>query len=426
MKRRLYAVPALALSLALLSAPIEASAKKGEANTGAITATETIPIEDTGITAFDSVFSKVRAILDTVKAAEGRLIGAQDKIAAAVGQPAGTPVRMSMWELKQTAGGPIQVQMNGTPPKPTLTIGGAGDAEAKAAINKINGAVGEVAKIVTDLGKLPAQVMELVDACKALPAQLNPQLLTDAGLTPMQLPKVAKTVGNNVKAITKTPDQIAGLVTASKTLLEGIPQGLAATEPPTADAVAAKKADKKSKKSKDKGKSKGDTGVAVASNTQTGQAIDQAMTLFGEAEVAEALQVLSNAKARLVMENTPISTQELGSLYQTTALVHLVDGNAAAATSSVTQALIVDPGSAAPKDLGPDYARLHKAMQKSGVIRTIEVAVDGSGQALISGQQVDGGSSIKVGEGTHLIQVQRNGSWSSELRYLEDGAVISL
>ena len=35
----------------------------------------------------------------------------QNKVAAAIGLEEGTPIRMTMWELKQRAGGPIEVQM---------------------------------------------------------------------------------------------------------------------------------------------------------------------------------------------------------------------------------------------------------------------------------------------------------------------------
>ena len=166
-----FAFIPLAFVLTLGFVPTDAWAAK---SADSASAGDIPSIEATGITAFDSIFLKVKAIHDTLDSAEGRMTAAQDQIAAALGLPAGTALRMSMWELKQKAGGPVGVEMVGG--KPKITLGGEGSAEAKAGVAAIDKAVLALALIPKDLAALPAQMQELVAACQQFPGQLNPQL----------------------------------------------------------------------------------------------------------------------------------------------------------------------------------------------------------------------------------------------------------
>lgn len=417
MRKLLHALP-LALALALSVAPADAFAGKSADASDE----EGLPtIEETGLTAFDSVFMKVKAIHDTIGGIEGRLVAVQDRIAAAVGQPAGTSIRMSMWELKQKAGGPINVEMRGE--KPYLTIGGTGSQEAKAAVAEINGAVPELLGIVKDLQKLPPQVMELVNACKGFPAQLNPQLLQEAGMSPMQLPKVAKTVGKNVKATAQTPDRIESLVVTTKAMITGIPEGLAATEPPTDEYVAAKKADKQSSKEKSSG---GSGGFDAIAGTPVGSAIGTAWTAFNDAEVDQAVSLLGQADADLSRSATVVTREELGALFQTQALVYMVDGNPAAASAAVARALMVDPEAPPIKELGPEYAKLHKLLSKAEILRTVRVQVQGEGRGWISGREVSPNTVIDLPQGEHLVQIEKNGRITSQRVFVGDGYVLTL
>lgn len=413
MRKLLHALP---LALALSVAPSDAFAGKA-ADAGDEDALPTI--EETGITAFDSVFMKVKAIHDTVGGIEGRIVAVQDKIAAAVGLPAGTQLRMSMWELKQKAGGPVEVEMRGN--KPYLTLGGVGSNEGKAAIEQINGAVPELLGVVTDLQKLPPQVMELVNACKGFPAQLNPQLIEEAGMSPLQLPKVAKTLGKNVKATIATPGRIESLVKTTEAMLTGIPQGIAATEPPTDEYIAEKKDEKKEKK-----ESGGAGSLDAIAGTVVGSAIGSAWLAFNDAEVDQAVAMLGQADADLSRATVVVSRAELGALYQTQALVFMVDGNPAAASAATARALMVDPGASPIKDLGPEYAKLHKLMGKSSLLRTVTVEVKGDGKAWISGQEVAPNSSITLPQGEHLVQVEKNGQLTSQRLFIEDGFVLAI
>ncbi len=413
----------LTLSLAVLAAtPVVTmpayAAKSDDAKQGK---GELPQIEMTGITAFDSIFGQVKGIHDTLDSAQGRIDGAVSKIAVAVGQPEGASLAMSMWELKQKAGGDVQVKLEGT--KPVLTVGGAGGAEAQGMINAINLAVVDVAQLPKDLAQLPQQVMQLVAACKEFPSQLNPKLLQEAGLKPLELPKVAKILGKNVKATIATPKRIEGVVSSAKGLLTGIPQGLKATEAPTEEYLAEQKADRKA----NKGKNKGGTDTVEIAQSRVGGMVGQAMSAFHDAEVAQALQLLGETDAKLPTITEPVPSSDLEALYQSQALVHLVSGNAAAASAAVAQALVVDPDAKPIDELGPEYAKLHKLLSKADVLREVEVPVSGGGNALVSGVPVTGADgTVTLTAGRHLLQVERNGVWTSQFVWVQDGFALAL
>lgn len=429
------------LMLALCTTPAFAAAPAADALTE-MQAQELPQIAETGITAFDSVFMKAKAIHDTLDTVQGRIIGVQDKVAVAIGLAEGTPIRMTMWELKQRAGGPIEVQMQDG--KPQLTLGGTGSAEAKAMLDAVNQGVTELAAIPNDLMKLPPQIQELVAACQGFPAQLNPTLLSEAGMSPLQLPKIAKQLATNVKAVVGTPKRLEMLVTASKDLITGIPQGIAATEPPVEAAqIAVKGGDKAEKAEKPAKEPKAAKSTAVAAGSADAESfgeeeetttttspisamVGDALAALGDAEVGNAMQLLGDADASLGRLSWPIPSTELENLYQTVALVHLVDGNAAAATASVTQALVIDPGAKPNAELGPEYAKLHKALSKSGVVHMVQVDVEGEGVGYISGRRIEGGESVELAAGKHLLQIERGGAWSSELVWIAEGSDIEI
>lgn len=384
---------------------------------------EPLEILDTNIAAFDSVFSKARAIHQTLDTVQGRILGAEDRIAEALDLEAGTPLRMSMWELKQRAGGPIEVAL--VDAKPVLTVGGSGSDDVEALLQAVNLAAADLVSIPNDLAQLPAQIQELVGACQAFPGQLNPQLLTESGLKPLELPKVAKTLSGNVKAVTATPKRLENIVNASKDFLTGIPQGLAATEPPE-DAVALSGSSKPAKEKKSKRGSSGtDSAIPEGNLSPVTAMVVEAMDSFRDAEVESAMGMLARADASLGNLTAPIGEPELQNLYQSSALVYLSGGNAAAASANVAQALTVNPEAKPMPHLGPEYAKLHKHILKSGVIRPIEVPVEGNGVAYVSGLRVEEQGRLLLPPGKHLVQIQQpDSSWVSEVIWINEGYVL--
>ena len=127
----------------------------------------------------------------------------------------------------------------------------------------------------------------------------------------------------------------------------------------------------------------------------------------------------------LIRQNQPVSRNDLIELFQVRSLVNIVKGDATAAAWSATQSLVIHPNAVPDKKLGPEYARLHKALQKSRLIKKVDVRVEGDGRAYLSGIEVTRGATIQLGQGQHLLQVeQKDGSWKSTVVVVRDGFTV--
>ena len=135
-------------------------------------------------------------------------------------------------------------------------------------------------------------------------------------MSPLQLPKIAKQLATNVKAVVATPKRLEMLVTASKDLITGIPQGIAATEPPVEAAeIAVKGGDKAEKAEKPTKEPKAAKPTAVAAGSADADSfgedeattttspisamVGDALSALGDAEVGSAMQLLGDADTSL-------------------------------------------------------------------------------------------------------------------------------
>ena len=212
---KLFRLTLVAMLASLVLAPT-ADAKKDKSDDGSSTeasaddggAIELPTIEETGIAAFDDVFSQVREIHETLAKAQTQLAEANDGVATALGLPAGTPLADALAELKEKAAGNLEIAMEGT--VPSIKASDAVPSDVTAAIDAVNSAVSEVSTTIDDLSGLPDQVKSLIDQSKALPAQLkDPAIISEIPKT--ELLSVGKTVKNNVKATAQTPDLVSGV-----------------------------------------------------------------------------------------------------------------------------------------------------------------------------------------------------------------------
>lgn len=156
-----------------------------------------------------------------------------------------------------------------------------------------------------------------------------------------------------------------------------------------------------------------------------GDVVARAWAQFNDAELDAAVELLAEADLLLPRQTKPVPRADLIQLFQVRGLVNLVQGDATAATWSVTQALVIHPNATPDSRLGPDYARLHKAIAKAGVVRKVDVAVKGEGRAYLSGIEVTGGSTVQLGQGQHLLQVEKGDTWVSSVVYVRDGFVVA-
>jgi hypothetical protein len=191
-------------------------------------AEETQSIQKCGIKEFDDVFMKAKAIHDTLDGAQAKLAEANTNIATALGVAEGTPLADALAELKTKAEGKISLAMDGTMPK--LSAEEWVPEGITTALDGVNGAVANVSAAVEDLTALAAQAKELTVASKDFPSKLNSQLLKSNDLKVTQLFKVVKTVGSNVKAISKTPARVETVTDELKGFLQAFTDAFKAPE----------------------------------------------------------------------------------------------------------------------------------------------------------------------------------------------------
>ncbi|GEM_PF-3301637 len=203
---KLLAAGVLASALVL---PGTADAKRKKSDDSAEQATETVDIEDCGVAEFDTVFNEARGIHDTLTDAQTKLAEANTGIATALGLDPGATLADALTNLKELGGDAISMTLDGTTPK--LSATDAAPAEVTAAIEAVNTAVGNVLEVAASLATLPDQSKQVVESAKALPGQLNADILESNGLAAKDLLGVGKTVKNNVKAIGTTPDRVTSV-----------------------------------------------------------------------------------------------------------------------------------------------------------------------------------------------------------------------
>lgn len=179
---------------------------------------ELVAIEMCGVAEADSkVFEPAKQLHDTLNEIETNLTSGNAAFVSALGITEGTPFADALASLKTNAGDKLTVAMEGTMPKVTLADGAPDNV--KAAVDSLNSFIDAHVKAL-DLAKdLPAQAQALVAAAQTLdPAALAQQ----AAANPMEVPKVLKTINNNLKAIKTTPDRVTNVTTTLTTNVDAI------------------------------------------------------------------------------------------------------------------------------------------------------------------------------------------------------------
>lgn len=208
---RIHAALVLTLGL-LLSAPVSAKDKEG--------APKYPTIEMTGVKEFDGVFEKGKNIHDTLATAENKLTEANKNLATTLGVPETTSIDEMLGELKKKANNKITVAMEGG--KPKIKASDAVPEDVQKGIDAVNQMVDDLQASLDAMKDLPPQVQELITSAKGFPSQLKPELLTANNLTAKEMPKVAKTMNSDIKAIVATPDRIKGVTDASLNIFQQI------------------------------------------------------------------------------------------------------------------------------------------------------------------------------------------------------------
>ena len=178
-----------------------------------------LTITTTGIAAVDDVFAPAGDIVNTVTGTKTALDNVNKNLASSLGMAEGTPLKDALASLKEKAAGKLTVAMN-SQGMPELKPSDALPEDVQKALDGFNASIGEISALVPKLAEIPAKAQEVVAAAQALVA--NPSGLAKSGVKPTEIPKVVKTVKNNITVLTKLPTEAASLTTSLKDLATSV------------------------------------------------------------------------------------------------------------------------------------------------------------------------------------------------------------
>lgn len=349
-------------------------------------------LESTGNPAFDRSFAEVSSLDGVLDAAEGRLARLEREVARAVGLSPAAPIVLSVWQIKQVAGGDVRV-MNVTG-RPILALGMKAPSEAKAAAGTLNEGTQEVAVMAADLSRLPTHLERIIGRIEGLDG-------ADAA-----------EVQRNLASTRDVRRRAAEVAERARKLLDDVRAGVEAAERPVPETPPAPVATPQPEAPRDV--------QSVA------DVLSKAWVAVRQDDLDKARALLDRADQLMPRQIRPVSRGDLVELFQLRGHVALLEGDATAAAWAAAQALTVHPDSEPLSKFGGSYARLHRALAKADIVHKVDVLVSGEGRAYLSGYELGRGSQIQLGQGQHLLQVERGERWESSVVYVRDGFVVEL
>lgn len=347
-------------------------------------------MEKIGDPAFDRIFNEVSSLDGVLDAAEGRLGRLQREVARAAGLSPNTPIDRSVYAIKESAGGDVRLMNVGG--RPILALGMKAPSQAKAAAGVLNEGTQEVAVMATDLSRLPGHLEKLADKVEGLDGAAAPP------------------VERNLAVTVDVRRRASEVAERARQLLDDVRAGVQATEAPAEPEPA-----------------------VVAAKPEAPRPVQSLPDLLSKVWIAvkqedleEARSLLGRADQLLPRQTVPVSRGDLVELFELRGHVSLLSGDATAAAWAAAQALTVHPDSEPLSRFGGDYARLHRALAKADIVRKVDVLVSGDGRAYLSGYELGRNSQIQLGQGQHLLQVERGDHWESSVVYVRDGFVVEL
>lgn len=346
-------------------------------------------IEPVGNPAFDRLFGEIDQIDTILDAAEGRIGRLRRDVAGGLGLPASSSLVATVYTLKTKADGDIRV-MN-VAGRPIVALGMNAPKQTKDAASTLNEGTQEVATMAQDLGRLPARIDELLDKARSTDGN------DDA------------TVQRNLQAGDEVKRRAKDVAERARQVLEDVQKGVDAEEapaPPTKPAAAK---------------------PPPARTVQTlPDVLSKAWVAVKKDDIPGAKRLLDQADLLLPRQTVPVSRGDLIELFQLRAHVNQLTGDATGAAWATAQALVVHPTGEPLSKLGPNYAKLHRAIEKAGIVRKVEVLTTGEGRGYLSGNELGRGSTLQLGQGQHLLQIERDGKWESSVVLVSEGFVVEL
>lgn len=178
---------ALMLAMALTTAPAHAKKDKDKEK----------GIQETGIEAFDAVFSDVAAIDARLTNANKVLSSAKKELQTTLGLKKGTPLSDAIKELNARADGKIGLAMNGK--VPTLEPTDAVPTDVQTGIASVNQMNSDIVTSIADLTQVAKEVDSIIKKTKTFPNDIKKEFADDSLLDKIfKMPKAVKATTNNL------------------------------------------------------------------------------------------------------------------------------------------------------------------------------------------------------------------------------------
>lgn len=202
----------------------DAFAKKEKKSKETTETSEMVSIELTENAEADSkLFQPAMDLHNTLNDIETKLKDGNTAFLTALGVTEGTPFADALADLKAQAGGALTVEMDGMTPKVGLKTDADVPENVQSAVASLQSFVSVHIEAMEAAKQLPTQAQELVAAAQSIDPTA---LATEAASNPMQIPKVVKTINNNLKAIKTTPERVTNVTSTLATNVDAI-KGLA-------------------------------------------------------------------------------------------------------------------------------------------------------------------------------------------------------
>lgn len=344
-------------------------------------------IESVGKPEFDKLFAQIDSLDGVLDAAEGRLSRLKRDVAGSLEMSANTPLALSVYTIKQRAGGDVRV-MN-VEGRPIVALGIKAPTGAKDAASLLNEGTQEVSTMARDLSRLPSHIEDLIGKARALDGADG-------------------TVKRNLEVAASVKSRASDVAEQARVVLEDVRKGVDAESAPAAPANTPK-------------------ARPVPKSVQSiPDVLSKAWLALKQDDLKQAQALLDKADLLLPRQVQPVSRGDLTELFQMRSRVNLMIGDATAAAWAATQALVVHPTGEPLSKLGPEYAKLHRALSKAGIVQKVEVLTSGDGRAYLSGVELGRGATILLGQGQHLLQLETDDGWQSSVVYVREGFVVEL
>jgi hypothetical protein len=181
----------------------------------AASADELLAIEMTNVASIDNVFTPVADIHQKLTDTQANIDSVTANIRTALGVADDAPLDTALADFRAQAGDALQFTMDGT--KPNLSVSPEAPENIQAGVTALQGAFDTLGTVITELPTLKDDAMAAVEAAKGLDPKALMGEIKESGA---KVGKTIKTLKNNGKSTTQTPDHITTTLESATGLMQ--------------------------------------------------------------------------------------------------------------------------------------------------------------------------------------------------------------